>query len=148
MTDRQSSYGRYLADPKRDCRLERAQRLLNDLQGSGSIIVYTNFERTNISNLAAAFPQLGAELNLLVATGSSSSIIHRAGQAFRRHVSLGAWAQLRLNSLGFALSLPRRSNLKDPSGYQHAFRVKSPLANTAGLRVTSKVTTAHEERNT
>ncbi len=56
----------YLADPKQDCRLELAQRLLKDLRGTGSIVVYTNFERTIISGLAATYPQLAAELNLLI----------------------------------------------------------------------------------
>jgi CRISPR/Cas system-associated exonuclease Cas4 (RecB family) len=57
----------YLADPSRDCRRELAENLIQDLQGNGSIISYSSFEKTVISGLCATFPDLEKELlNILV----------------------------------------------------------------------------------
>jgi hypothetical protein len=56
----------YLADPHCDCRRELAERLIHDLEGQGSIITYSNFERTTISNLICLFPNLSRELQSLL----------------------------------------------------------------------------------
>ncbi len=56
----------YLADPIRDCRRELAERLVNDLKGDGSIIVYSSFEKSRINNLIKVFPELSGELNGLL----------------------------------------------------------------------------------
>ena len=42
----------YLADPRRDCRRELAERLLDDLAERGSIVSYSTFEKTTIDGLA------------------------------------------------------------------------------------------------
>ncbi len=60
-----TAHSEYLADPSRDCRLELAERLIFDLKGAGSIIVYTSFEKTIINGLARLYPDLAADLNLL-----------------------------------------------------------------------------------
>ncbi|MFH0811363.1 MAG: DUF2779 domain-containing protein, partial [Pseudomonadota bacterium] len=52
----------YLADPVRDCRKELAQSLIRDLDGKGSILVYSNFEKTIISGLQKRYPELSSEL--------------------------------------------------------------------------------------
>ena len=56
----------YLADPAKDCRLDLAESLINDLQGEGSIIVYSNFEKTVINGLARLYPHLASQLNFLI----------------------------------------------------------------------------------
>jgi predicted RecB family nuclease len=52
----------YLADPLRDCERELAHRLLADCGTSGSIVVYSQFEKTRIKALAERFPDLSADL--------------------------------------------------------------------------------------
>ncbi|MBA5941913.1 MAG: DUF2779 domain-containing protein [Methanophagales archaeon] len=61
-----TAHSEYLADPSRDCRLELAERLISDLKGAGSIVVYTSFEKTIINGLARLYPDLAADLNLLI----------------------------------------------------------------------------------
>ncbi len=61
-----TAHSEYLADPSRDCRRELAERLIADLKGAGSIIVYTSFEKTIINGLARLYPDLAADLNLLI----------------------------------------------------------------------------------
>ena len=61
-----TAHSEYLADPSRDCRLELAERLIADLKGAGSIIVYTSFEKTIINGLARLYHDLAADLNLLI----------------------------------------------------------------------------------
>ncbi len=56
----------YLADPVRDCRQELSERLVNDLEGEGSIISYGNFEKQIINNLAKLFPDLAEKLLSLI----------------------------------------------------------------------------------
>lgn len=56
----------YLADPGKDCRLELAESLIDILQGNGSIIVYSHFERDRINDLIKAFPKLSEKLNNLL----------------------------------------------------------------------------------
>jgi hypothetical protein len=55
-----------LADYKKDSRRELAENLIRDLQGVGSIIVYSNFERTVISQLMMIFPDISDQLNSLL----------------------------------------------------------------------------------
>jgi CRISPR/Cas system-associated exonuclease Cas4 (RecB family) len=55
----------YLADSTRDCRRELAERLVGDLSGEGSIVVYTSFEERIIRSLADMFPDLKQELTSL-----------------------------------------------------------------------------------
>lgn len=57
----------YLADGSMDPRREFAVRLINDLVGSGSILVYTNYEKQIIEALASHFPDLSDNLNAIVA---------------------------------------------------------------------------------
>lgn len=56
----------YLADPKRDCRRDLAERLIADLPGKGSTIVYSNFERVVINALADLYPDLAGPLTAIV----------------------------------------------------------------------------------
>lgn len=56
----------YLADPSKDCRRELAEKLINDLEDEGSIIVYSSFENTIIFQLKRDFPDLAEQLNALV----------------------------------------------------------------------------------
>jgi hypothetical protein len=56
----------YLADPRRDCRRELAEKLIKDLKGDGSIISYSSFEKTTISNLSKLFPDLSGKLQSLI----------------------------------------------------------------------------------
>lgn len=55
----------FLADPDRDCRKELTQQLITDLEDNGSIIVYSNFEKTTINRLADLYPDLSNILNNL-----------------------------------------------------------------------------------
>jgi hypothetical protein len=55
----------YLADPSKDCRRELAERLIDDLENEGSIIVYSSFEKTTISQLKRDFPDLAERLDAL-----------------------------------------------------------------------------------
>lgn len=53
------SHREYLADPpSRDCRRELAQRLIEDLAGEGSIVVYSSFEKRILGELGTIFPDL------------------------------------------------------------------------------------------
>jgi len=56
----------YLADPSKDCRRDLAEHLINDLETSGSIIVYSSFEKTTITKLGQLYPYLTNKLNLLI----------------------------------------------------------------------------------
>ena len=55
----------YLADPSRDSRRELAERLIADLGEQGSIIAYSNFEKSIINALAQLYPDLSVSLNAL-----------------------------------------------------------------------------------
>lgn len=57
----------FLADALGDPRRELAQRLILDLSGTGSIIVYSGFEKAIINGLAALFTDLNRELNSIIA---------------------------------------------------------------------------------
>ena len=56
----------YLADPSRDCRRDLAEHLINDLEKSGSILIYSSFEKTTITKLGQLYPDLTNQLNLLI----------------------------------------------------------------------------------
>jgi len=56
----------YLADPRRDCRREFAENLIQNLQVDGSIVVYSNFEKTIINALMAQFLDLTDGLSNIV----------------------------------------------------------------------------------
>lgn len=56
----------YLADPHHDCRRELAERLIKDLNGEGSIITYSSFEKTTIMKLSKTFPDLSEDLQSLI----------------------------------------------------------------------------------
>jgi len=60
------SHFEFLADPFKDSRLDFAKRLIADLYGDGSIIVYSSFEKNIIKKLSEVFPSLDNELNSLV----------------------------------------------------------------------------------
>jgi hypothetical protein len=55
----------YLADPNRDCRRELAESLIKDLEDSGSIIVYSNFEKNIINSIAMICTDLRDKLSTL-----------------------------------------------------------------------------------
>jgi len=56
----------YIANPKLDCRKELAKRLIADLDKKGSIIAYSNYEKTRINALCEAFPDLEKPLQALI----------------------------------------------------------------------------------
>lgn len=56
----------YIANPTLDCRKELALRLIADLDTKGSIITYSNYERTMIKALYEAFPDLEQPLQALI----------------------------------------------------------------------------------
>ena len=62
----ESEHFEYLAQANRDGRRELAEGLLCDLKGSGSILIYTSFEKRVIRYLADIFPDLSEELNFLI----------------------------------------------------------------------------------
>lgn len=55
----------YLADPSKDCRRELVEQLINHLEGEGSIVIYSPFEKTRINELRSLYPDLSTELDLL-----------------------------------------------------------------------------------
>lgn len=64
--DHVTDHFEYLADPLKDCREELAVRLIKDLAGEGSIIVYSSFELTTLKNLSKNFPHLAEQLKGLI----------------------------------------------------------------------------------
>ncbi len=56
----------YLSDHTRDDRRRFAEQLLVDLENKGSIVTYSNFERTTINGLALLYPDLAPRLISLV----------------------------------------------------------------------------------
>lgn len=53
----------FLADPSHDCRRELAERLLEDLEDCGAIVVYSSFEKTVLGNLGKLFHDLKPDLD-------------------------------------------------------------------------------------
>lgn len=60
--DHDCDHFEYLADHRRDCRRELTERLIQDLGSSGSIFVYSSYEKTMLRMLAKMFPDLDPEL--------------------------------------------------------------------------------------
>lgn len=58
------SHSEYLSDPSRDSRSELAEQLIEDLGQEGSIIAYSNFEKTILNSLSKTYPDLSTELGL------------------------------------------------------------------------------------
>ena len=56
----------FLSDPSCDCRKNLAEQLIHDLGDKGSIVVYSNFEKTIINSLAKLYPDLAKVLNLII----------------------------------------------------------------------------------
>jgi len=61
-----SKHKDYLAEQDRDCRKQLVEKLLESLGESGSIIIYSNFEKTVIKQLTLLIPDLADELLSLV----------------------------------------------------------------------------------
>ena len=53
----------YLADHTCDCRRELAENVIEDLDGDGSVLVYSHFENDVFNTLKAWFPDLEAQLS-------------------------------------------------------------------------------------
>ncbi len=87
------SHMEYLCDPNRDSRRDLAQRLITDLQGEGSIVTYSNFEKTTINGLATLFPDLAGKLSGLTQRIFNLEAVIRDNYyhpAFHGHTSLKA----------------------------------------------------------
>jgi len=56
----------FLAEPSKDSRKELTEQLINDLGGSGSIIVYSHFEKTQLSGLMKTFPEYMSQLQRII----------------------------------------------------------------------------------
>ncbi len=56
----------YLADPVSDCRKEIAKNLIDILNGKGSIIAYSGYEKQQINALSKLYPDLAPSLEELV----------------------------------------------------------------------------------
>ena len=64
--DQIAGHREFLADGSTDPRREFAERLVQDLDGSGSILVYTGFEKRIMNALADHFPDLNHGLNGII----------------------------------------------------------------------------------
>jgi hypothetical protein len=58
-----ANHKEYISDPKRDCREEFTRQLVKQLEGKGSVLVYSGREKTLGNSLARAFPQYADKLN-------------------------------------------------------------------------------------
>lgn len=56
----------FLADFDSDWRQVLAERLLKDLDGEGSIVVYSSYEKTQLSALARLFPEMSARIQQVI----------------------------------------------------------------------------------
>ena len=57
----------YLADPKKDPRIEFIHQLINDCDNTGDILVYNiSFERVRLQELIEQFPEFGEELQSII----------------------------------------------------------------------------------
>ncbi|MBU3917461.1 DUF2779 domain-containing protein [bacterium] len=56
----------FLAEPSKDSRKELAEQLVNDLGDSGSIVVYSHFEKTQLSGLMNIFPEYAIQLQQII----------------------------------------------------------------------------------
>lgn len=57
----------YLANVEGDWRRDLAERMLADLGTTGSIMVYSSYEKGRLKDMAGRFPDLGAELERVIA---------------------------------------------------------------------------------
>jgi hypothetical protein len=64
--DAEPRHSEFLAYADRDCQRDLAEALIRALGDEGSIIVYSNFEKTRIKALQAAFPELAAPLDAIL----------------------------------------------------------------------------------
>ena len=60
------SHRDYLAKHDRDCRRELAERLLEDLGNTGSVVVYSSFEKTVLMALANRFGDLAGPIEAVL----------------------------------------------------------------------------------
>jgi len=65
-TGQTTGHYEYLADPSHDSRRNLAEHLIKDLDGEGSIVSYSPFEKAIINGLAKLYPDLEADLLDLV----------------------------------------------------------------------------------
>ncbi|MBU3917203.1 MAG: DUF2779 domain-containing protein [Proteobacteria bacterium] len=56
----------FLAEPSKDSRRELAKKLISDLGDYGSIIVYSHFEKTQLSGLMNIFPEYKTQLQEII----------------------------------------------------------------------------------
>lgn len=56
----------YLAEPTRDCRRELAKKLIEYLGDAGDIIVYSSFEKSQLSRLKNYCPELAAAIDAVI----------------------------------------------------------------------------------
>lgn len=63
----ETTHFEYLADPGLDWRRDLVEALLRDLGLSGSIVVYSAYERTQLGAMARMFPDLSAEIEACIA---------------------------------------------------------------------------------
>jgi hypothetical protein len=59
-------HSEYLADPCRDCQREVAEALVQALEATGSVIVYSSFEKTRIAALRDSLPDLAEPLQRIL----------------------------------------------------------------------------------
>ncbi len=64
--DADPHHSEYLADASQDCERELAETLIEELGDYGSIVVYSGFERTRITALKDAFPDLAVGLQAIL----------------------------------------------------------------------------------
>lgn len=60
------SHAEYLAPVEGDWRRELVERLIEHLDGDGSIVVYSSYEKTRLNALAESFPGFASELQSIV----------------------------------------------------------------------------------
>ena len=56
----------FLADPRQDCRRILIENLLSNLGDNGSIIVYSSFERVQLTSLKDRFPDLKEKMDVII----------------------------------------------------------------------------------
>ncbi len=59
------AHAEYLAHPRTDWRRDLSHRLIDDLEGEGSILIYSPFEKRIVGDLARTFPDLAPALEAL-----------------------------------------------------------------------------------
>jgi Domain of unknown function(DUF2779) len=64
--DAEPSHSDYLAEPTQDCERILAEALIRNLGDTGSVIVYSSFEKTCISRLREEFPDLAPALQQIL----------------------------------------------------------------------------------